>query len=67
LNTTDPGIPVPITPERFFRVNGTTVPVEVMAIRFDDNVTPSIRVVFREIASRVGRRNVSKKRGSGSK
>jgi PAS domain S-box-containing protein len=63
----DPGIPVPITTERFFRVNGTTVPVEVMAIRFDDNGTPAIRVVFREIASHPDRENVSKKRGAGSK
>jgi len=42
LNT-DPGIPVPITTERFFRVNGTLATVEVTAMRFDDNGSPAIR------------------------
>jgi hypothetical protein len=30
----DPGIPVPVTTERFFRVDGTIINVEVMAISF---------------------------------
>jgi len=41
--------PVPILTEKFFRVNGTIVTVEVMAIRFDDNGIPAIKVAFREI------------------
>jgi len=52
--STDPGIPVPVTTEKFFRVNGTIVTVEVMAIRFDDNGIPAVRVAFREIASQAG-------------
>jgi PAS domain S-box-containing protein len=46
-----PGMPVPVLTEKFFRVDGTTVSVEVMAISFDNNGIPAIRVVFREIAS----------------
>jgi len=36
--------------EKFFRLDGTTVTVEVMAIGFDDNDKPAVRVAFREIA-----------------
>jgi PAS domain S-box-containing protein len=45
------GVPVPVMTEKFFRINGTTVTVEVMAIRFDDDGTPAFRVAFREISS----------------
>jgi PAS domain S-box-containing protein len=48
----DSGIPVPALTERIFRVDGTTVTVEVMAISFDDNSIPAVRVAFREIAAR---------------
>jgi hypothetical protein len=48
----DPGMPVPVITEKFFRVDGTTVTVEVMAISFDDNGIPAVRIAFREIASR---------------
>lgn len=44
------GKPVPILTEKFFRLDGTTVTVEVMAISFDDNSKPAVRVAFREIA-----------------
>ncbi|HJX56015.1 MAG TPA: PAS domain S-box protein [Methanoregula sp.] len=44
------GKPVPILTEKFFRLDGTTVTVEVMAISFDDNSIPAVRVAFREIA-----------------
>jgi len=44
------GKPVPILTEKFFRLDGTTVTVEVMAIGFDDNDKPAVRVAFREIA-----------------
>jgi PAS domain S-box-containing protein len=47
--------PVPIIMEKFFRVNGTVVTVEIMAIRFDDNGTPAIKVAFREIVPPVDR------------
>lgn len=44
------GRPVPILTEKFFRLDGTTVTVEVMAISFDDDSIPAVRVAFREIA-----------------
>jgi PAS domain S-box-containing protein len=44
------GIPVPVLTERFFRLDGTTITAEVMAISFFDNGIPAIRVVFREIS-----------------
>ena len=66
LNT-DPGIPVPVTTERFCRVNGTIVTVEVMAIRFDDNGTPAVRVAFRETASSSGLGDVGIKNSADSK
>ncbi len=43
------GKPVPILTEKFFRIDGTIVTVEVMAISFDDSGTPAIKVAFREI------------------
>jgi hypothetical protein len=48
-------------------VDGTTAAVEVMAVRFDDNGTPAIRVAFREIASSPGRADISIKKRAGSK
>jgi len=49
--STDHRVPAPVLREKFFRVDGTTVIVEVMAISFNDNGVPAIQVVFREIAS----------------
>ncbi|MDP2797295.1 MAG: PAS domain S-box protein [Methanoregula sp.] len=45
------GVPVPVLREKFFRVDGTTVTVEVMAMSFNDNGLPAIQLVFREITS----------------
>ena len=45
----DLGMAVPVLREKFFRVDGTTVTVEVMAISFDDDGTPAFHVAFREI------------------
>jgi PAS domain S-box-containing protein len=47
----DQGIPVPVITEKFIRTDGSTVTVEIVAIRFDDNGTPAFRVAFREISS----------------
>jgi len=58
----DPNIPVPVITEKFFRTDGIVVTVEVMAVRFVDNGSPAVRVVFREIASSGGRGNVSNKK-----
>jgi PAS domain S-box-containing protein len=49
--TADQGTPVPVITEKFFRTDGSTVTVEVLAISFDDNGTPAFRVAFREISS----------------
>ena len=46
----DQGTPVPVINEKFIRTDGSTVSVEVLAISFDDNGTPAIRVAFREIS-----------------
>jgi PAS domain S-box-containing protein len=48
--TGDTRTPVPVIIERFIRTDGSTVTVEVFAISFDDNGTPSFRVAFREIS-----------------
>jgi PAS domain S-box-containing protein len=50
--STSPGAPVPVIPEKFLRVDGTTVNVEVMAISFEENGLPAVQVAFREIASK---------------
>jgi PAS domain S-box-containing protein len=47
----DTSRPVPVLREKFFRVDGTTVTVDVMAIRISDNGLPAIQVMFREITS----------------
>ena len=47
----DPHVPAPVLREKFFRVDGTTVTVDVMAMSFNDNGDPAIQVVFREIVS----------------
>jgi PAS domain S-box-containing protein len=49
--STDSRMPAPVLREKFFRVDGTTVTVEVMAMSFYDNGVPAVQVVFREIAS----------------
>jgi PAS domain S-box-containing protein len=43
------GKPVPVLTEKFFRLDGTIVTVEVMAIGFEDNDKPAVRVAFREM------------------
>jgi PAS domain S-box-containing protein len=53
LNT-GPGLSVPVLTEKFFRMDGTVVTVEVVATRFDDNGIPAVRVAFREISSPKG-------------
>jgi PAS domain S-box-containing protein len=50
--STDPGAQVPLIPEKFLRLDGSTVSVEVMAISFEDNGLPAVLVAFREIAPR---------------
>ena len=45
------GMPAPLITEKFIQTDGTTVTIEVMAIRFDDNGIPAYRVAFREIPS----------------
>jgi hypothetical protein len=42
----------PVITEKFIRTDGSTVTVEVMAIRFEDNGIPAFRVAFREIIPR---------------
>ena len=49
--STDHRVPAPVLREKFLRVDGTTVTVEVMAMSFYDNGVPAFQVVFREIAS----------------
>ena len=46
---TDHRVPVPVLREKFLRVDGTPVTVDVMAMSFFDNDAPAIQVVFREI------------------
>lgn len=41
--------------EKFFRMDGTIVTVEVIVIRFDDNGIPTVRVAFREVVSQTRR------------
>jgi PAS domain S-box-containing protein len=45
----DHSVPAPVLKEKFLRVDGTSVAVEVMAMRFNDNGVPAVQVVFREI------------------
>lgn len=51
MMTAEPRKPVPMLREKFFRVDGTPVTVDMMAIRITDNGLPAIQVMFREIAS----------------
>jgi PAS domain S-box-containing protein len=45
------GMSAPVITEKFFRTDGSTITVEVMAISFDDDGTPAFRVAFREIST----------------
>jgi PAS domain S-box-containing protein len=45
------GMSAPVITEKFFRTDGSTITVEVMAISFDDNGIPAFRVAFREISN----------------
>ena len=45
------GLSVPIMTEKFFRMDGSVVTVDVVATRFDDEGIPAVRVAFREITS----------------
>ena len=51
MMASDPAKPVPVLREKFIRVDGTTVTVDVMAVRITDTGDPAIQVMFREIAS----------------
>ncbi|HWS21606.1 MAG TPA: PAS domain S-box protein, partial [Methanoregula sp.] len=46
---TEPDKPAPIMREKFFRMDGTVTTVDVIAIRFNDNGVPAIKVAFREV------------------
>jgi len=48
------GMAAPVIIEKFFRTDGSTVIVEVMAIIFDDHGIPAFRVAFREISTTEG-------------
>jgi len=50
IMSTDQRVPAPVLREKFLRVDGTTVTVDVMAMSFYDNGVPAVHVVFREIA-----------------
>jgi PAS domain S-box-containing protein len=50
--TADPSQPAPALREKLVRLDGTTVTVEVMAMRIIDNGLPAIRVMFREVPDR---------------
>jgi PAS domain S-box-containing protein len=54
MMSTGPGTPVPVIAEKFLRMDGTTVTVEVMAISFNDNGIPAVQVAFRKIPSQEG-------------
>jgi len=54
LMSASPNSHVPVIAEKFLRVDGTMITVEVMAISFDDNGSPAVQVAFREIASQEG-------------
>ena len=45
----DHSVPAPVLKEKFLRGDGTSVAVEVMAMRFNDNGVPAVQVAFREI------------------
>jgi PAS domain S-box-containing protein len=64
MMSSGPDTPVPVIAEKFLRLDGTTVTVEVIAISYNDNGSPAVQVAFREIASQEGLYGVSnKKRG----
>jgi PAS domain S-box-containing protein len=48
-----PGTAMPLMRQKFLRVNGDPVEVEVMATSFLDNGTPAFQVIFREITDQV--------------
>jgi PAS domain S-box-containing protein len=45
------GMSAPLITEKFIRIDGSTVTIEVMAISFDDNGIPAFQVAFREIST----------------
>jgi PAS domain S-box-containing protein len=45
------GMSAPLITEKFIRIDGSTVTIEVMAISFDDIGIPAFRVAFREIST----------------
>lgn len=47
----EPGKPAPVMREKFFRMDGTVATVDVMAVRFNDNGVPAIKVAFREVGT----------------
>ena len=46
---TEPDTPAPVMREKFFRMDGTVTTVDVIAMRFNDNGIPAIKVAFREV------------------
>ena len=46
-----PDDPLPVMREKFFRMDGTVVTVDVLAMKFNDNGVPAVRVAFREVNS----------------
>jgi len=46
---TEPDKPAPVMREKFFRMDGTVTTVDVIAMRFNDNGVPAIKVAFREV------------------
>jgi PAS domain S-box-containing protein len=45
----EPDKPAPVMREKFFRMDGTVITVDVIAMRFNDNGVPAIKVAFREV------------------
>lgn len=48
-----PGAALPLVRQKFLRINGEPVEVEVMATSYPDNGTPAFQVIFREITDQV--------------
>jgi PAS domain S-box-containing protein len=48
-----PGTAMPLMRQKFLRLNGDPVEVEVMATSYPDNGTPAFQVIFREITDQV--------------
>jgi two-component system sporulation sensor kinase A len=47
----EPEKPAPVMREKFFRMDGTVATVDVIAVRFNNNGVPAIKVAFREVGT----------------